>query len=134
MVCSTLLPITNPNKHVVTKDCNEWPLIEDLQVLKSLASKLDSWEIVHEEILPSVSNPNNKHSINKLIKNIQLKDFISAVNYINKIAAVAELRNHHPDLHLTSFKNVKIVIFTFGLGGLTENDFNLAKAIDEIEN
>ncbi len=133
MLCSTISSIINTNKHAVTKDCNEWPLIENLQELKSLASKLDSWEIVEEEILPSANTTNNKHSIYKLIKKIKLNDFLSAVKYINKIAAVAELRKHHPDLHLTSFKNVKIEIFTFSLGGLTENDFNLAKAIDEIE-
>ena len=45
---------------------------------------------------------------------------------------IAEARNHHPDLHLTGYRLVEIVIFTHSLSGLTQNDFDLANAIDEV--
>ena len=54
------------------------------------------------------------------------------MDYFNKIGAIAEEINHHPDLHLTGFNNIQILIFTFSLNGLTQKDFNLAEAIDII--
>lgn len=43
---------------------------------------------------------------------------------------IAEERGHHPDLHLTSYRNMSIVVYSHGLSALTDNDFNLCQAID----
>lgn len=61
------------------------------------------------------------------------KNFIEAVNFIGKIAEIAEDQSHHPDIHLTGYRNVKIDLSTHALNGLTENDLIVAAKINEIE-
>ena len=56
-----------------------------------------------------------------------LKNFVAAVNLINKIKDIAEDEMHHPDLHLTGYKNLKVVLYTHALGGVTENDLNCGR-------
>ncbi len=65
-------------------------------------------------------------------KEFLLKDFKSALAFINKIGDEAEKMDHHPDIFLHSWNRVKITISTHSAGGVTENDFNLAKKIKEI--
>jgi 4a-hydroxytetrahydrobiopterin dehydratase len=61
-----------------------------------------------------------------------LKDFTAAITFFQEIADVAESENHHPDLHLTGYRNVAVEISTHAIGGLSENDFILAAKIDKI--
>lgn len=60
------------------------------------------------------------------------KNFLAAVNFINKIAQVAEAENHHPDLHLTGYRKFRVDLSTHAVGGLSENDFILAAKINEL--
>jgi len=60
------------------------------------------------------------------------KNFMAAVQFINKIAEVAESEDHHPDIHLTNYRNLRVSLSTHALGGLTENDFILAAKINEL--
>ena len=61
-----------------------------------------------------------------------LKNFAVCVNFINKIKDIAEDEMHHPDLHLTGFKNLKVVLYTHALGGVTENDLIVAAKINQL--
>ena len=61
-----------------------------------------------------------------------MKDFLSAVRFINQIAQVAEAEDHHPDLHLTGYRKLRIELATHAIGGLCENDFILAAKIDTL--
>jgi len=58
------------------------------------------------------------------------KDFVTALDFFNRIATVAEQEDHHPDLHLVGYRNVTVEIWTHAIGGLSENDFILAAKID----
>jgi 4a-hydroxytetrahydrobiopterin dehydratase len=62
------------------------------------------------------------------------RNFMAAMSFLNKVAEIAESEGmkHHPDMHLTSYRNVKIDIYTHAVGGLSEFDFKLAKAMDDI--
>jgi len=60
------------------------------------------------------------------------KDFMDAVRFINDVARIAERENHHPDVHLTGYKNVRIALSTHALKGLSENDFIIAAKINEL--
>lgn len=60
------------------------------------------------------------------------RDFVETINFVNKIAAVAEEEQHHPDLTV-SYNNLGIELSTHAIGGLSENDFILAAKIDELE-
>ncbi|MFP4472542.1 MAG: 4a-hydroxytetrahydrobiopterin dehydratase [Candidatus Omnitrophota bacterium] len=61
-----------------------------------------------------------------------LKNFVACVEYIRLIAGVAEEEQHHPDLHLTGYKHLRIELNTHAIGGLSENDFIMAAKINEI--
>ena len=61
-----------------------------------------------------------------------MKDFMAAVRLIEKISEVAEAEDHHPDVHLTGYRKLRIDLSTHSIGGLSENDFILAAKIDEL--
>jgi 4a-hydroxytetrahydrobiopterin dehydratase len=67
----------------------------------------------------------------KLIRNYTARNFQAAMDSLNAIGVIAERENHHPDMHLTSYRTVEIVLFTHSLGGISLNDIALAKMIDE---
>ena len=76
--------------------------------------------------------PGWKLSGKALRRDLVLEDFLSAVGLIRKIAAKAEKLGHHPDLHLTGYRKLKIVLTTHDSGGLSPLDFKLAAAIDKL--
>ena len=61
-----------------------------------------------------------------------MKDFLSAVQFIQDIAQVAEADDHHPDLHLTGYRKLRVELSTHAIGGLSENDFILAAKIEQL--
>src|SRR5436189_6154061 len=61
-----------------------------------------------------------------------VKDFATGLEFFRRVGEVAENEEHHPDLHLTGFRNVAIELSTHAVNGLTENDFILAAKIDAI--
>jgi 4a-hydroxytetrahydrobiopterin dehydratase len=68
----------------------------------------------------------------KLIsRKIGCKNFVEALQSINKIGEIAESEGHHPDLHLTGYRNLRVDLTTHAVGGLSENDFIVAAKIDE---
>ncbi len=68
----------------------------------------------------------------KICRKLKLKDFAEAMRLINAVADLAEGEQHHPDLHLTGYKQVRIDLTTHAIGGLSGNDFIVAAKIDLI--
>jgi 4a-hydroxytetrahydrobiopterin dehydratase len=62
----------------------------------------------------------------------RVKNFATALDFFRRVGDVAEGENHHPDLHLTGYRNVAIELSTHAIGGLSENDFILAAKIDAL--
>ena len=65
-----------------------------------------------------------------LSRKFTARNFQAAMDAINCIGAVAERENHHPDFHLTNYRDVEIQIHTHKVKGLTKNDFVLAGMIN----
>lgn len=57
----------------------------------------------------------------------------AAIKFFNQVADVAEAEGHHPDLHLTNFREVKVVLATHAVGGLTMFDFIMAAKLDALD-
>jgi 4a-hydroxytetrahydrobiopterin dehydratase len=57
------------------------------------------------------------------------RDFVETMAFVNKVAALAEEEQHHPDLSV-SYSNLGVELSTHAIGGLSENDFILAAKID----
>ena len=68
----------------------------------------------------------------KLRRRFALKDFRAALAWINRVGMLAEEEGHHPDFHLTGWTKVELELWTHAIGGLHDNDFVLAKKIDEL--
>lgn len=61
------------------------------------------------------------------------KNFVAAIDFFNQVRDVAETEGHHPDLHLTDYRNVVVNMSTHAVGGLTMPDLVVAAKIDDIE-
>ncbi len=56
-----------------------------------------------------------------------------AMAFANRVAEAANAANHHPDIHVEGYKNVRIVLTTHLTGGISDADVALAKRIDALE-
>jgi 4a-hydroxytetrahydrobiopterin dehydratase len=72
------------------------------------------------------------HDNQRIRKDWTMKNFVEGLNFFNAVGEIAEAEAHHPDLHLESYRNVSVEIWTHAIGGLSENDFILAAKIDQI--
>lgn len=66
-----------------------------------------------------------------LVKTWQLSSARRALDFVNRVAELAEQQSHYPDVIL-SFRDVRVELSTHSVGGLTEKDFALAATIDQI--
>jgi 4a-hydroxytetrahydrobiopterin dehydratase len=69
----------------------------------------------------------------RIRKDWKAKNFSSAMEFLTKVAQLAEEEGHHPDVHLQDYRKVCIELWTHAVGGLTENDFILAAKIDRLD-
>jgi 4a-hydroxytetrahydrobiopterin dehydratase len=87
----------------------------------------------HEEIaklqpqVPGWQVVDNHH----LTKTHTFPDFVTALDFVNRVGAIAEQEGHHPDLYL-SWGKVEIRIWTHKINGLTESDFILAAKLNRL--
>ncbi len=68
----------------------------------------------------------------RIRKDWVVKNFLAGMRFFGEVARVAEEDNHHPDIHLSGYRNVWIELWTHAIGGLSENDFILAAKIDQL--
>ena len=66
-----------------------------------------------------------------ITKLFTFKDFAEAVAFLERITPVADEQNHHPDVTI-HWNELTLSLWTHASGGLTERDFRLAKAIDDM--
>jgi thiol peroxidase len=67
----------------------------------------------------------------KLVKELKCKDFLEAKSALDQVCVIAQEQGHHPTL-LLMYNKLKITLTTHASGGLTDNDFIMAKIIDEL--
>jgi 4a-hydroxytetrahydrobiopterin dehydratase len=81
-------------------------------------AKLSGWRLTHDG--------------ERIRKDWTVKNFMAGIEFFNAVARVAEDDNHHPDVHLESYRQLGIELWTHAIGGLSENDFILAAKIDQL--
>ena len=67
----------------------------------------------------------------KISKEFKFRDFIGAINFVERVAGVAEMEGHHPDIHI-HYNKVLLELWTHAIGGLSENDFIMAGKIEQM--
>ena len=69
----------------------------------------------------------------KLEKTFKFKDFNEAIDFVNKVAKIAETQNHHPDIEI-NYNKVKISITDHEKGRVSDKCHKLVKFIDDMGN
>ena len=65
-------------------------------------------------------------------KKFRFGDFQSAMAFVNRVADLAEVEDHHPDI-LIHYRDITLVLWTHVAGGVTERDLKLAADIARLE-
>jgi 4a-hydroxytetrahydrobiopterin dehydratase len=80
-------------------------------------------------LLPQV--PGWKVIDGKLVKSFVFDTFPAAIDFVRRMADLAEEEGHHPDF-CVHYRKVEVSLWTHAIGGLSENDFVLAAKIDPL--
>lgn len=67
----------------------------------------------------------------QLSQEFTFKDFMAAMAFVNKVAAIAESEGHHPDIYIY-YNKVRLTLTTHAIGGLSINDFIIARKVEEL--
>jgi 4a-hydroxytetrahydrobiopterin dehydratase len=67
-----------------------------------------------------------------LVRDLQFDDFKTAIAFVNRVADAAEEANHHPDILVHGWNQVRLTLTTHSAGKLTDNDREMARRIDAL--
>lgn len=98
------------------KPCEGGVLPLTKEKIDRLVCRYTNWQIVEDR---------------KIVKEFKFKDFVEAKYFLDLISVIAEDQGHHPAITII-YNKVKITLTTHAANGLTDNDFIMAKIIDEI--
>lgn len=87
--------------------------------INTMLAELKAWEKIDEAGVP------------RLKKQFKFKNFSQALDFTNKIGALAESEGHHPAI-LTEWGKVTVYWWTHIIHGLHQNDFIMAAKTDEL--
>ena len=76
--------------------------------------------------------PDWREEEGSIVSERRFSDFAAAIAFVNRVAELAEAANHHPDILVHGWNNVRLTLSTHSEGGLTGADFALAGQIDEL--
>lgn len=97
---------------------SEAPVLLSLYKVKMYLRDLGGWTLTDDHTSISC----------ELIVN----DFMTAIGLMDRIAVIAQDERHHPDLHLTDYRNLRIVLTSHDMGGLSTKDLVVARKINEL--
>lgn len=86
--------------------------------LNTLLKNIPNWSVINEH---------------HLHREYRFPDFKQALDFVNRVGAVAEEQGHHPDM-LLAWGKVEVTLWTHKINGLTESDFIMAAKIDRLAN
>ncbi len=89
--------------------------VPDVELRNALANSLRDWTLKD----------------NLLERRFEFKSFKLAMDFVNKVACVAEEANHHPDIAV-NYNRVTMQLTSHDSGGITRRDLSMAGKIDEI--
>jgi 4a-hydroxytetrahydrobiopterin dehydratase len=84
--------------------------------LAVLIPQVDGWDVVDDH---------------HLAKSYKFPDFERALDFVNRVGAIADEQNHHPDVYL-AWGKVRLEVWTHKINGLTESDFIFAAKVDQL--
>jgi 4a-hydroxytetrahydrobiopterin dehydratase len=85
-----------------------------------------------EAALRSLDGWETRQDATQLHKHYRFKNFVTAMRFVNALAALAESEGHHPDFCVQAWNTVDVTLWTHAIGGLSENDFIVAAKLDRL--
>ena len=85
-------------------------------------------EILRKQLHPDWRVAEDSRSLKRSLK---FKDFYRTMSFVNALAHVANIEDHHPDIEV-GYNYCRVRYTTHSIGGLSENDFICAAKIDQI--
>jgi 4a-hydroxytetrahydrobiopterin dehydratase len=82
-------------------------------------------------LLPGVPLWSLAEGSTRLTRRFEFRDFVQAMEFVNRVAEIAESEGHHPDIAI-HWNKVDLVLWTHAIGGLHENDFIVAAKVDRL--
>jgi len=67
--------------------------------------------------------------LTRIKKTFKFKTFLESIDFVNRVAGLAEQENHHPDI-IIRYRKVTFELVTHAIKGLSENDFIMASKIN----
>ena len=80
--------------------------------------------------LAKLSDWNLEDSGKSIDRNFKFENFKQVIEFVNRVADLAEQEGHHPNMRIYGYNNLEIKLTTHTVGGLTEKDFKVAEEID----
>ncbi|MCC6317467.1 MAG: 4a-hydroxytetrahydrobiopterin dehydratase [Gemmatimonadaceae bacterium] len=68
---------------------------------------------------------------NMLTRTFAFATFPAAIEWVRRVAELAELRDHHPDIDIR-YTRITLCLSTHSAGGITTKDFELARGIESL--
>jgi thiol peroxidase len=87
------------------------------EMITAALSQIPDWELVDGR---------------KIVKQFSFSTFLEAKSFLDSIAVLAEEQGHHPSL-LLAYNRLRVTLTTHRASGLTENDFTMARIIDQLQ-
>ena len=84
-----------------------------------------------DEINKSLSSKKWEYKNKNIFKSYTFEAYLEGIDFVTKVAELAERHNHHPDLVIV-WCRVDVNITSHDMGGVTTNCVNLATGIDHI--
>lgn len=105
-------------KNMSCEACEAGAPLATQEDIDAFMPSLPDWSIVEEE------------GISRLRKTYTFKDFKEALAFTNRVGAIAESENHHPEI-VTTWGRVTVTWWSHKIKGLHVNDFIMAAKTDE---
>jgi len=90
--------------------------LSDEQIIERLRGELGAWKLVGATI----------------VRDHRAADFAAVIVLVGQVAGLAEEANHHPDILIHGWNQLRLTLSTHSAGGLTEADFALAGRLDAL--
>jgi 4a-hydroxytetrahydrobiopterin dehydratase len=94
------------------------PTLTDAEI-EDLKFHVPQWQVIEVE------------GMKRLDRTFKFKNFAQALEFTNKVGAIAEEEDHHPRI-VTEWGKVSLQWWTHVIGGLHKNDFIMAAKSDEL--
>ena len=102
-------------KHCVPCEGGAQPLIKE-------QAELNLEEVPGWELAPNAAS---------ISREFKFKNFMDAMEFVSQVADIAQMEDHHPDIHIF-YNRVKLDLSTHAIKGLSENDFIVAAKINTL--